>query len=123
MDIDLGLIMQFVIPILAIILGAASAYYHENEKIRNVSIKYIAQAEDMYKDATKAGGQKFEWVVDSLYKVVPAPFKVLITKSIVEKIVQSTFDGLEEYAKLQLEKAINNYVEDEKTEKDDSQND
>lgn len=120
MNTNFSVIMQIVIPILAVILGAASVYYHENEKLRNSSIKYIAQAEEMYKDSTKAGGQKFEWVVDMLYSVVPAPFKIFVNKSIIEKIVQSTFDGLEEYAKLQLDKIINNYVENEKLESRDN---
>ncbi|MBP1924385.1 hypothetical protein J2Z76_000238 [Sedimentibacter acidaminivorans] len=116
---DLDLIMQFVVPLIAIILGAASAYYHENEKIRNSSIKYIAQAEDMYKDTIKSGGQKFQWVVDTIYNIVPAPFKIILTKKMIERIVQSTFDGLEEYAKLQLEKALNNYVKNQENESRD----
>jgi hypothetical protein len=116
---DLDLMMRFVVPILAVILGAASAYYHESEKIRNSSIKYISKAEDIYKDTTKSGGQKFQWVVDALYEIVPSPFKIVITKKIIEKIVQSTFDGIEEYAKLQLEKALDNYIEKEKIESRD----
>ncbi len=113
---DLDLIIRFVVPVIMIILGAASAYYHENEKIRNSSIKYIAQAEDMYKDTVKSGGQKFQWVVDTIYNIIPAPFKIVLTKKVIEKIVQSTFDSIEEYAKLQLEKAVNNYFENEKNE-------
>lgn len=116
---DLDLIMKFVVPLIAILLGAASAYYHENEKIRNSSIKYIAQAEDMYKDTVKSGGQKFQWVVETIYDIVPVPFKIILTKKMIEKIVQSTFDGLEEYAKLQLEKALNNYIENQENESRD----
>jgi hypothetical protein len=37
----------------------------------------------------------------------------------IERIVQSTFDGLEEYAKLQLEKALNNYVKNQENESRD----
>jgi hypothetical protein len=107
---NFDLIMQVLIPILTIILGAASLYYRENEKLRDSSIKYIAQAESLYKDTTKAGGQKFEWVVDTLYNIVPTPFKIIITKKIIEKVVQSTFDELEEYAKMQLDKVLNDNI-------------
>lgn len=103
-------ILQILIPILTIVFGALSAYLRTNEKLRSSSIRYIAEAEEMYKDITKAGGQKFAWVVDTLYNLVPVPLRILITRSCIEKIVQSTFDGIEAYAKTQLDKAVEKYV-------------
>lgn len=110
---NLDKILQILMPILTIAFGALSAYLRTNEKLRSSSIKYIAEAEEMYKDITKAGGQKFAWVVDTLYNLVPVPMRILITRSCIEKIVQSTFDGIEEYAKTQLDKAIDKYVLDD----------
>lgn len=110
MHINLNTIIQIIVPILTILLGALSAYLKTNDKLRNSSIKYIIEAEIMYKDITKAGGQKFSFVVDTLYNLVPAPLKIVITKQCVEKIVQSTFDGIEEYAKTQIDKAIEKYA-------------
>ncbi len=103
-------ILQILMPILTIAFGALSAYLRTNEKLRSSSIKYIAEAEEMYKDITKAGGQKFTWVVDTLYNLVPVPMRIIITRGCIEKMVQSTFDGIEEYAKTQLDKAIDKYV-------------
>lgn len=110
MDISLEAVMQLVVPILTILLGALSAYLRTNEKLRNSSIKYITEAEEMYKDVTEAGGQKFTWVVDTLYNLVPVPLKILVTKKCIEKIVQNTFDGIEAYAETQLDKAIEKYL-------------
>lgn len=108
--VNLEALMQILVPILTILLGALSAYFRANERLRKSSIKYIAQAEEMYKDTSNAGVQKFEWVVDTLYNLVPKTMKIVITKKLIESIVQSTFDGIEAYAKTQLEKAIDKYV-------------
>ncbi len=107
---DIESLLRILMPILTIAFGALSAYLRTNEIIRNSSIKYITEAEEMYKDVTKAGGQKFAWVVDTLYNLVPQPLRVLVTRKCIEKIVQSTFDGIEEYAKTQLDKAIEKYI-------------
>ncbi len=108
--VNLEALMQIIVPVLTIIFGALSAYFSANEKLRNSSIKYITEAEEMYKDVSHAGGQKFEWVVDTLYKLLPKPMRIVVTKKFIEKIVQSTFDGIEAYAKTQLDKAIDKYV-------------
>jgi hypothetical protein len=78
MDINLEYIMQILVPVLTILLGALSAYLRGKEKLRYSAIDYITQAEEMYKDVTKAGGQKFAWVVDTLYNLVPNPLKIII---------------------------------------------
>lgn len=107
---NLDTVIQLIVPVLTILLGALSAYLRTNEKLRSSSIKYITEAEEKFKDATKAGGQKFTWVVDTLYNLVPAPLRIIVTKKCIEKIVQSSFDSIEAYAKTQLDKAIDKYV-------------
>jgi len=111
MEFNLESIMELLIPLLTIILGALSAYLKANEKIRNSSIKYITEAEELYKDVSKAGGQKFSWVVDTLYNLIPRLLRIIFTKSCIEKIVQSTFNGIEAYAKTQMDKAVDKYFE------------
>lgn len=107
---DLDQIIEIALPLLTLILGALSAYFRAHDKLRDRSLQYIVQAEDLYKDYTKAGGQKFSWVVDTLYDLLPAPLKILVTKKCIEKIVQSTFDAIEEYAKMQLDLAVDKYL-------------
>jgi len=103
-------IIRIAVPILTLIFGALSAYFRARDKLRDSSIKYIAEAEELYKDSTKAGKEKFSWVVDALYDLIPAPLKMFITKKCIEKIVQSSFDAIEDYAKMQFEIAIEKYL-------------
>jgi len=111
MDINLETIMEFLVPLLTIILGALTAYLKANEKLKNSSVKYIIEAEELYKDVSKAGGMKFSFVVDTLYNLVPYPLRIIITRACIEKIVQSTFNGIEAYAKTQIDKAVDKYFE------------
>ena len=103
-------IIRIAVPILTLIFGALSAYFRARDKLRDSSIKYIAEAEELYKDSTKAGKEKFSWVVEALYDLIPAPLKIFITKKCIEKIVQSSFDAIEDYAKMQFEIAIEKYL-------------
>ena len=109
-DNMLETIIRISVPILTLIFGALSAYFRARDKLRDSSIKYIAEAEELYKDNTKAGKEKFSWVVDALYDLIPAPLKMFITKKCIEKIVQSSFDAIEDYAKMQFEIAIEKYL-------------
>lgn len=102
--------IQFLIPLLTIILGALSAYLRAQGKLKEGSFKYIVEAEEIYKDFTKSGGEKFSWVVDTLYDLIPAPLKIIITKKCIEKIVQNSFDGIEKYATMQLDIAFEKYI-------------
>lgn len=68
-------------------------------------VLYIKQAEEDYKDTTKAGGKKFEQVVNKLYALVPEALQSFIPKSMIEDIVQNTFEEMEKYVAIQLDKA------------------
>ena len=70
------------------------------------AVIYIREAEENYKDTTKAGGEKFAQVVDKLYALVPEGLNKIITREMIEEIVQSTFNEIEEYARTALDKAI-----------------
>ena len=70
------------------------------------AVVYIAEAEKDYKDTTQSGGKKFEQVVSKLYDLVPNALHGIITKEIISEIVQSTFDEIQEYVRLQLDNSI-----------------
>lgn len=69
------------------------------------AVVFIKEAEADYKDTTEAGGKKFNQVVNKLYDLVPDQLHAIITYEMIEEIVQSTFDEIEEYVKMQLDKA------------------
>lgn len=70
------------------------------------AVVYIAEAEKDYKDTTQSGGKKFEQVVRKLYDLVPDALHGIVTKEMISEIVQSTFDEIQEYVRLQLDNSI-----------------
>ena len=70
------------------------------------AVVYIAEAEKDYKDTTQSGGKKFEQVVNKLYDLVPDALHGIVTKEMISEIVQSTFDEIQEYVRLQLDNSI-----------------
>ena len=97
--------------LMLLFLGLAAAYYRTNGKLQGVIGNLIAQAETAYGEAGN-GGLKFRWVCDKVYSMVPMPLSVIITKRMVEGLVQSTFDVMAAYAKLQLDKLLDSTMPD-----------
>lgn len=97
-------ILQYIIYGLGLLLGGLALWFKGNAKLTGKVAGLIADAEAAYKDATKAGGRKFEWVVDQLYSFIPAAVRPFVPRSTVEALVQTTFDAVQGYAKLQLDK-------------------
>lgn len=102
---DLMLIIRIV---LYVVLGGIALYFNYNTKLNQNVTGYIKDAEEFYKDSTKAGGEKFDWVCDQLYRLIPAPFRLVFTEEMIDEIVQKAFDAIENYAKTQLDKKLNN---------------
>lgn len=97
-------IFEIIKWVAILLLGGLSLYFKSKTALIEKVTGYIAQAEIKYKEATKAGGQKFEWVIDHLYVYVPAWLRPLITREVISQIVQYVFDGVQAYAKLQLDR-------------------
>ena len=76
------------------------------DKLTNKAVNLINDAEEEYSNVYKAGSQKFEWVVDMLYRLVPENMKFLVSKDEVAVLVQRTFNGMEEFADQQVTAAV-----------------
>lgn len=113
-------IYNILVTLVAVIIGGFSLYLKTSSKaqakakevqdtmalIMGEVVVYIRKAEEDYKDQTNKGGTKFNEVVDKLYSLVPIGLRTIITIDRIEDIVQSTFDEVEEYVKLQLDNAV-----------------
>ena len=113
-------IYNILVTLVAVVVGGLSLYLKTSVKaqakakevqdvmamIMSKVVIYIRKAEEDYKDATNLGGQKFNDVVNELYLLVPISLRPIITRDRIKDIVQSTFDEVEKYAKLQLDNAI-----------------
>lgn len=102
------LIFKILITAGLILLGGLSLYWKQNAKLRQQAEQLIGAAEKAFQDTARAGGQKFEWVVNALYGFLPAPVRVFFPRSIVSAIVQNAFDAIEQYAKTQLDRLLSN---------------
>ena len=112
---------------LIVVFGFLSVYFKRNEKAQKLAMdianvtetiqkkanQYIASAEAVYADSTKAGGEKMNYVVNKLYSLVPDSMKSVFTRAMIEEIVQNSFDEMERYTELQLNAAIDKLAQHE----------
>ena len=98
--IGLNEVLNIVLIVLTIISTFIGYYFKIKEKILKEINGMINDAED----GTTIGSDKMQSVVNNLYKLVPAPYKGILNKNVLEKMVQMAFDKIEEYAKKQLNK-------------------
>lgn len=101
---DANTILNIIQLIIALVLGAVSLYLKQKNTIMNLAKDKISEAEEMYKDTTDAGGEKFEWVVTTIYELMPAAFRMVFTRETIMVLVQRMFDSMEKYAVSQMDK-------------------
>ena len=99
-------IFTIIITILFVIAGFLASYFKTKTKLLSKVAEIIAEAEVVYKDFTKYGGVKFNYCVDFLYGLVPKILRCIITRPIIEKLVQNTFDSIIAFIEKELDKKI-----------------
>ena len=99
-------IYSIVTTILWVVFGFLVAYFKTKTKVIEQAKEKINEAEIMYQSTAKAGGEKFNWVVETIYMMIPQPMQMIFTKQLVGSIVQNVFDSIQKYATLQLDKII-----------------
>lgn len=106
--------------LVTLILGGLTLYFKASVKaqtkgkqvqaaIAEVTAKaviFIKEAEAEYKDTTDMGGEKFALVVARLHGLIPTQLQGIITEQMIADIVQQTFDEIEEYVQLQLDRVV-----------------
>lgn len=110
---EINQLLEFGKDLAVIIFGGLCIYIQCNKKIQEKiaeitgkALAFIKEAESLYTE-TKQGGEKMKWVVEQLFELVPSPVDRIITKDMIEDIVQGAFDEMEAYTKEQLDKLIN----------------
>lgn len=99
---------QIITTVITLVLGGLGLYFKYNKDLNANVMNFIDEAEELYQDFTKAGGQKFEWVVTRLYGLIPAFLRKVFTRQMLTELIQRTFDAAQSYAKKQLDKATDN---------------
>lgn len=106
--------MEIIKLVLIVGLGALSYYLKTYTNVTSKVASLIAQAEEKYKDYTKAGEDKMAWCIEQLNKVIPAALKPILTDVVIEAIVQNVFDSITDYVnvkKLEVADKINEKVD------------
>ena len=98
--------LQIITTILLVVAGFFISYIKTKTSLMDKAQHAINHAEKQYESYTKAGAQKFEYVVDFLYSTIPAPLKMFITRETVAQITQSVFDSMKRFAEQQLDKVF-----------------
>ena len=97
--------------ILWVVFGFLVTYFKEKTKLVEHAKYAINSAEKQYELYTKAGGEKFKYACSILASITPTFLKPFITQALIEQIVQSAFNGMEAYAKKQLDKVVDKVIE------------
>lgn len=101
--VNISEILNFVFAIAIIIGGFVISYFKTNSKFKDKIAALCNFAESQF----SKGEDKKQYVVDTIFNIVPFALKPILNKTIIGMMVQSTFDSIEEYAKKQLDKATN----------------
>lgn len=96
--------IQICIDVLMVIFGFLCMYIKTKKDILDKAAGKISEAETVYESYTKAGNEKFEWVVDAIFSCVPPVMKPFITRTFIGETVQKVFDQIESYSVKQLDK-------------------
>lgn len=98
----LEIILTVVFAILTIAGILVSYYFYIKSKIT----KAIAGEVDNAEQDDIEGPKKKAEVIAQLQTLIPAVLKPFITYAMLDKLVQTVFDGIERYAKKQVEKKV-----------------
>lgn len=104
----LEIILTAVFAILTIAGSLVSYYFYIKSKITKAIADEVDNAEI---DEAEGPAKKAE-VIAQLQKLIPAVLKPFITYSMLDALVQTVFDGIERYAKKQIDKKKENVDED-----------
>lgn len=96
-------IIRSVFCVLTAAFGGLALWYRQSAAIRSRTASLIAEAENRYSILSKSGDIKFEWVASRIYQTVPAALRLFFPRSLINSVIQATFDAMESYSAWQLE--------------------
>jgi len=97
---------------LYVVLGVASLYFKQKDKLNTKASELVTRAENEAKDVIDENGGKHQYIVNTLYNLVPGPFKSIFTTSFIDGIVDAAFDKAEAYARTQADKIVDKAIKD-----------
>lgn len=84
------IISIIIIAIVVIALALYLTYQIKKKGLRKVAIEFIVMAEEKFKQGQNS--EKFNYVFEAVYELLPAMVKIFITKTVIIKFIQKVFD-------------------------------
>lgn len=110
---DLNSILDVLQWVAYFVLGGLAIYMNVSGKAKGLKtaltdfitnvVVFINQAED---ENEKIGEEKKAEVVEKIYSMLPKTAQKIITKELIDEVVQGVFDEVKAYAVKQLDKAM-----------------
>ena len=94
------LILTIVSSVIAVAAAILGYYQHIKKRIEQEALGAINKAEE----TDKIGEEKMQDAIERVYGMIPAVAKPVISKEMVELVIQRVFNEVEEYARKQIEK-------------------
>lgn len=104
-------ILEIIKLIAMVLLGALTIVFKTKEGLAKKVDEVIADAEETFKDTVKSGTEKKTYAVDVLYGMIPTPINLIVTRDVIEDLVQKTFDEITRFTKNQVDKAVDKIEE------------
>lgn len=79
-----------IIAIVVIALALYLTYQIKKKGLRKVAIEFIVMAEKKFEQGKNS--EKFNYVFEAVYNLLPAMIKIFITKAVIVKFIQKVFD-------------------------------
>ena len=95
---------QLILTIVSSLITVAAAiigyYQHIKKRLEEEALNAINKAEE----TDKVGAEKMQDAIEMVYDMIPTVAKPFISEKMVEMVIQTVFDKVEDYAKKQIEK-------------------
>lgn len=86
-------IISIIVIALVVITGVIFLVYQIKKKgLRKTAIEFIVLAEEKFKQGQNA--EKFNYVLNAVYELLPSFLKIFITKSMIIDFIQKIFDEI-----------------------------
>lgn len=103
----LVLALSFLLRFILVYLKAKSQLIETEteQQIWKKAPELIAEAEEAYAMVEKAGAQKMQMCIEALLPLIPEAVAGIFTGDVIQRMVQTVFDSVKEFAEFSIDKA------------------
>lgn len=88
------MIPEILLGVLSLLLAVLSFYLYAVQKAKEAAVGAVCDAEEQ----SAFGKEKMKLAVQSVYAIVPAVLKPILTPALIEQMIQPIFDKMKAYA-------------------------